>query len=105
MNTDRQPPPRQQARFGQQPTSFIGRLLTVIGGSAFLVLAFMFSLIALAVIAVGGLMIWGWLWWKTRAIRQQMQEMQAEMPLSGQVIEGEVIRENEPPARPGRLLR
>ena len=65
---------------------------------------------SLAVIAVGGLIIGGWLWWKTRAIRQQMKDMQATMQTQqpateGHIIEGEVIRESEPPVRPERLLR
>ncbi len=38
-----------------------------------LVLAFMFSLVALAVVAVLGLALGGWLWWKTRALRKQIR--------------------------------
>jgi hypothetical protein len=49
----------------------------------------MFSLVALAVVAVGGLMLWGWLWWKTRAIRQQIREQGLEQgPVRG-VIESD----------------
>lgn len=97
-------------RFGNQPPSLLSKILAFILGAGFLVLAFMFSLVALAVLAVGGLMVWGWLWWKTRAIRQQMKEMQATMqtqqPTSeGHIIEGEVIRETETPVRQERLLR
>ncbi len=97
-------------RFVNQPPGLLGKILAFILGAGFLVLAFMFSLVALAVIAVGGLIIGGWLWWKTRAIRQQMKDMQATMQTQqpateGHIIEGEVIRESEPPVRPERLLR
>lgn len=101
------PPPN--APFGKQPPGLLGKIFAFILGAGFLVLAFMFSLVALAVLAVGGLMVWGWLWWKTRAIRQQMKDMQAnqqrQAPVDGHIIEGEVIRNNEAPLRPERLLR
>ena len=74
-------------------------------GAAFLVLAFMFSLVILAALAVGGLMLWGWLWWKTRAVRKQMREQSPEPASKGYIIEGEVIRENDDKTpQPGRLL-
>ena len=86
-------------------------MLAFIIGAGFLVLAFMFSLVALAVIAVAGLGLWGWLWWKTRAIRKQMREQMSEQAPAasaardGFIIEGEVIREESQPSRPERLLR
>ena len=72
-----------------------------------MVLAFMFSLVALAVVAVLGVALGGWLWWKTRAMRKQMQQMReaaqqmgGEQPVrSDQVIEGEFIREVPPDQR------
>ena len=96
-------------RFAHQPPGLLGKIIAFVLGAGFLVLAFMFSLVALAVLAVGGLMVWGWLWWKTRAIRQQMKEMQANMqkqaPVEGQIIEGEVIREITAPLHHELLLR
>ena len=94
-----------------QPPSLLAKILAFIVGTGVLALAFMFSLVALVVVAVGGLMLWGWLWWKTRAIRQQIREQGLEQgPIStdfkdGQIIEGEVVRENEAANRPERLLR
>ena len=94
-----------------RPPGLLGKILAFIVGTGVLVLAFMFSLVALAVIAVGGLLLWAWLWWKTRAIRQQMRE---QGPLNadlngnhggGQIIEGEVIRDSEPANKPERLMR
>lgn len=96
-------------RFANQPPGLLGKIMAFILGAGFLVLAFMFSLVALAVLAVGGLVVWGWLWWKTRAIRQQMKDLQAtrqtQPPADGHIIEGEVIRDSDAPARPERLLR
>jgi len=82
-------------------------------GAAFLVLAFMFSLVVLTVVAVGGVMLWGWLWWKTRAIRKQMHQQGPQAATDGYIIEGEVIRETDSqrdsprdsPPQSGRLLR
>jgi hypothetical protein len=94
-----------------QPPSLLAKILAFIVGTGVLALAFMFSLVALVVVAVGGLMLWGWLWWKTRAIRQQIREQGLEQdPVStdfkgGQIIEGEVIYESETANRPERLLR
>lgn len=98
---------QQHARFSQPPKSLAGKLVSLILGAAFLVLAFMFSLVALAVVALGGIAIWGWLWWKTRAIRKQMREqppMEASVD-DGYIIEGEVVRETSSAMNSGRLLR
>lgn len=90
---------QRYARFNRQPQSLLGKIVALLLGATFLVLAFMFSLVVLAVVAVGGVLIGGWLWWKTRAIRQQMRAMQQVQqatspeasPDEGYVIEGEVI--------------
>lgn len=51
--------------------------------------ALMFSVVFFAAVLTLGLGAWGWLWWKTRAIRKQMRDN----PPGGLVLEGEVIRE------------
>ena len=85
---------RQRPPFGQPAQGPLAKVLAFILSAAFLTLAFMFSLVALAVVAVGGLMLGGWIWWKTRALRKQMQQMREAQPTrSDQVIEGEFIRE------------
>ena len=80
------------------PASLAGRLLGFAGALIVAILAFMFSIAALVVVAVGGALLGGWLWWKTRAVRRQMQDaMQAQQrPAGGHVIEGEAVRESEP---------
>ena len=85
---------------GRQPKGPVAQVLTAIFGVLFLAGALMFSLVFFAVIAVAGLVLWGWFWWKTRAlrrqIREQMQAQSVEMDSApeseGKVIEGEVIR-------------
>ena len=90
------------------PQSLIGKLLAFVLSAALLVLGFMFSLAALAVIAVAGLTLGGWLWWKTRALRRHLREKadarQGAPRSGGQIIEGEVIRDFTVPADAGRLI-
>lgn len=95
-----------QFRQGTQPGP-LAKLAAFILSAAFMVLAFMFSLVALAVVAVIGVALGGWLWWKTRTLRKQMaqmreahQQMQADQPASNDaVIEGEFSREVPPEQR------
>ena len=115
MNSEEQMKFSQRyARFSRQPQGLVGKLLTLVLGAAFLVLAFMFSLVALAIAAVGGLMLWGWIWWKTRAIRQQLRDQAANYQTQnvtegdakeGDIIEGEAIRTADDPEVPVKLLR
>jgi hypothetical protein len=79
-----------------QKSGFLSKLLT----AGLLVVILTFSLFVFAVVIVGGALAWGYLWWKTRAIRKQMRAQSAE----GQIIEGEVItnfreRSAAPPGR------
>lgn len=105
MDSTRQNP---QFRPGIPPGP-LAKLAAFVLSAAFMVLAFMFSLVALAVVAVLGVALGGWLWWKTRAMRKQMQQMReaaqqmgGEQPVrSDQVIEGEFIREVPPDQRLG----
>ena len=96
-----------QFRQGTAP-GLLAKLAAFVLSAVFVAFAFMFSLVALAVVAVGGLMLGGWLWWKTRALRKQMQQMRAAQPLGDeqparneQVIDGEFSRE----IGPGQRLR
>ncbi len=100
--------------FPPQPKNPLLKALGFLAGAILLVLAFMFSIVALAVIAVGAVIFGGWLWWKTRALRQAIREAQAAAQAAGQaetrrysaseqaparreaIIEGEFIRETSP---------
>lgn len=83
--------------FARPPQSLAGRIVAFILTGALLVLAFMFSLVALAVAAVGGVIFAGWFWWKTRALRKAMRAaapVGAAGPVpGGDFIDGECVRE------------
>jgi hypothetical protein len=81
-------------RIPAQPKSLLGKAAAVLVGSLMLMLAVMFSLVALTVVAVGGTLFAGWLWWKTRALRKAMREAApAAARPDDQVMEGEFVRE------------
>jgi hypothetical protein len=66
-------------------------------------LILMFSAMLFVIILIAGVLAWGYLWWKTRALRKLMRNMppraaamESEVfrreQTRGEVIEGEVIR-------------
>lgn len=95
MNQDQQRFSEFTTGFPGQPAGIAGRILGIVGAVLAAALAFMFSLVALAVIATAAAVLGGWLWWKTRAVRQQMHDRMQQRPADGYIIEGEVIREAE----------
>lgn len=66
----------------------VRKTLALLAGTILLILAFMFSVVLIAIITVFGLTAWGYLRWKTRKLRRAMQE---QAPEAGQVIDGEAI--------------
>ncbi|MBL8396200.1 MAG: hypothetical protein JNK99_15880 [Candidatus Accumulibacter sp.] len=83
----------------------LARLLTMSAGALLLVVGFMFSLLALGVLLIGGALIFAYLKWKTRHLHRQPGEPAEPRPAaggqaSGRVIEGEVIGDAEYDARP-----
>jgi len=94
------PPP------GNKPGPF-RKVLVMVFAVLFAVLILTFSAVFFVVALIAGAMIWGWFWWKTRALRKQMQ-MFSEQALntesevfrgevySSEVIEGEAVRVEEP---------
>jgi predicted lipid-binding transport protein (Tim44 family) len=100
MNQQRQP----FAKLRRPASGFLGKLVAFVLSTGLLILAFIFSLAALAVVAVVGASLAGWLWWKTRAIRQQLRTMPRAEYDGGQIIEGEVVRDADQPTTAGRLL-
>lgn len=73
MNYERQYQQFGPNALGRPPQSPLAKLAAFVLSAVFLVLAFMFSLVALAVVAVVGLVLGGWLWWRTRKLRQEIQ--------------------------------
>jgi len=99
---------RQNTQFQGTLPGPLNKLAAFVLSAVFMVLAFMFSLVALAVVAVVGVALGGWLWWKTRTLRKQMAQMREAQSVrkdrpaqNEQVIEGEFSRE----ARPEQRLR
>ncbi len=84
------------------PPGPLRKLAGLVVTVAILGLALMFSAALLTVIAIAGAIAWGYLWWKTRAVRKQMRDFQAqavqraEMASNDAVFEGEVIRVVDP---------
>lgn len=82
---------------GQRPKraqSLPGKILTLALSAAFLLAALTFSLVIFAILAVGGLLVWIYFWWKTRELRRQLRDRPLDIHDDGQIIEGEVIRDN-----------
>ncbi|MFN4325425.1 MAG: hypothetical protein ACK4FP_06005 [Azonexus sp.] len=101
MNIPRQDPPFGSKPPGQAAPGPLAKLIAFLLSAAFLTLALMFSLVAVAVVAVLGIGLGGWLWWKTRALRKQMRATEARRtghaataaPGNSTIIEGEFVRE------------
>ena len=119
MDSERTHPPYGHNALGRPPQGPLAKLLAFVLSAAFLVLAFMFSLVALAVVAVLGVILGGWLWWRTRKLRQEINRQRAEQwsgiapenpfraspERSSTVIDGEAIRVAEDTAgAPARRL-
>ena len=98
---------------GQPPQTLFARVVGVVVGVIALGLALMFSAVVFVVLAVAGLALWGYFWWKTRALRRQMQEQMERMQQQGfeppfpqpaadeNVIDGEAVRVDEDRPRLG----
>ena len=80
----------------------VGKVLALVIGLLTIVVAFMFSLVILAIVAAVVLVVGSIFWWRTRALRKHLREeldRRGGMPPSpsggtkeaGRVIEGEVV--------------
>ncbi|MFZ2854002.1 MAG: hypothetical protein WAZ34_07815 [Rhodocyclaceae bacterium] len=87
-------------RFSPAPhAGFLQKVVATLLAIALLILGVMFSLVLLSVLAVAGLIAWGYFFWKTRALRKAIKEATIDAPTGGlrngpsdgQVIEGEAI--------------
>jgi len=70
--------------------SIFTRVLLALVGLAGLVLAFMFSIVLLAIAAVLALVLILYFWWKTRHLRKRFRETADE----GRVLDGESRRDD-----------
>ncbi len=71
------------------PPNLLQRILGAVLGVALFIAAFVFASVILAIAATLALVIWGWLWWRTREIRRAARED------ANVVIEGEYRVERE----------
>ena len=69
--------------------NFLKRAAGAIVGIVLLVAAFFFASVVIAVAAILALLIWGWLMWRTRHLRRDLERA------DGAVIEGEYRVERE----------
>ena len=76
-----------QPRLSGHSPGILGKILATLTSAVVLVVAFTISLLVFATVAAIALVVVGYLWWKTRALRKQMREH----PPGGRVIEGELI--------------
>lgn len=94
-----------------RPASSGQKLIALIIALALLALLTMFAVVLLPIVLLGA----AYLWWKTRAVRSQWRQMQAQMQQMheqaqrattpqehGEIIEGEVVRVYEKDVRIGR---
>lgn len=78
----------------------VAKLLTLLTSVILLIVGLTFSVLFLAVVVAVGLVVWGYVWWKTRELRKAMRER----PADGHVVEGEVIVVDTHQERQGALL-
>ena len=74
-------------------SGLLGKVVAIAVGAVLLVAVFTVSLLVFAIVVTGGLLVLGYLWWKTRDLRKQIRQQMRERRPGERVIEGEVIRE------------
>jgi membrane protein implicated in regulation of membrane protease activity len=75
--------------FPHAPASPLQKIVSAVLGVALLAMGLMFSVVLLAVLAVAGLAVFGYLWWQTRAIRRILREGQVPTATDDRVFDGE----------------
>jgi hypothetical protein len=80
----------------------VAQLAAAIVGILTLTAALMFSAVFFVVLALAGLIVWAYFWWKTKALRKAMREQMAAAqaqpfgtpppPQDANIIEGEAVR-------------
>ena len=89
---------------GKPSQNLVSRIIGALVGVVVLGVALMFSAVVFVGLAIAALAFWGYFWWKTRALRRQMQEQMRnqeyqggesqprEPARDGNVIDGEAVR-------------
>ncbi|MEK9720486.1 MAG: hypothetical protein VW257_05445 [Quisquiliibacterium sp.] len=93
-------------------TGLLGRILGAVIGAVVLVGALLFSAVVFSFLLAAGVLVGGYLWWRTRELRKQLREQMARMEQQmreagqspsdngsstapGTVLEGDFIRERQ----------
>lgn len=105
MNTDRHAVPDSSESFMTSPkTAWLAKVLALLLGAVAVTVGVMFSMLALAVLLVVGVILFGVLLWKTRHLRRQLQQRMnspGDWPAPawqedrghGTIIDGEAVRQ------------
>jgi uncharacterized protein YpuA (DUF1002 family) len=73
-------------------SGWFSRLLAVVVGAIMLVAAALVSVVLLAVLFGVGAVVFGYLWWKTRALRRQAREFGDD----GRTVDVEIVTKDSP---------
>jgi Flp pilus assembly protein TadB len=94
MQDDRPPPRRMTYEKGIRigGPGWFSRLLAVVVGAIMLVAAALVSVVLLAVLFGLGAVVFGYLWWKTRALRRQAREFGDD----GRTVDVEIVAKDSP---------
>ena len=76
---------------GQRPKGILARVFGFAVGAVVLVGAFVFSLAVFAVLLGVGVIAAGYLWWQTRALREQLRESVEAARRDASTAEGEAL--------------
>ncbi|SMB31224.1 conserved exported protein of unknown function [Sterolibacterium denitrificans] len=87
----------------ERNASPLARVLSYLVTAVALVLALAFSAVIFGLLLFAGILVGAWFWWKTRALRRQMQEAAEAMAATGtahaegegEIIEGVGVRIHE----------
>jgi hypothetical protein len=104
VQENREPPQLEyrNGRAGGRRPGLLTKILAVAGSVVVLAGAIAVSIVVFAV-ALAGVVLFGlYVWWKTRDLRKQMraQHYGSGSVVDDNVIEGEVIRKDEPSRKP-----
>jgi hypothetical protein len=75
--------------------NFIQRAVALAVGLVLAILALIFASLIIALAAAVAIVIGGWLWWRTRGLRREVERRAAEAPPGRVTIEGEYRRLDE----------
>jgi ABC-type bacteriocin/lantibiotic exporter with double-glycine peptidase domain len=87
-----------------KPRSLVQKTVAIIATVVLAIVALMFSAVLLAVVLSVGVVVFAYLWWKTRELRKLMRnspppqaanDVFAGETSRGEVIEGEVVRPDD----------